>query len=198
MRYLSSFIIIAVFLITPLSLNYLGISNRAYNKNREIAVIKEPHQAFLLWQKNNLKGRILFHFDRKSNIQDFDKPLSDKNYIYYAVTNNNVRKVYHIVPEASWSDLEGSLAKRYNVARHGDYFRTTVNGTPIFIMRVKDIEKINEKVLVNIDGRVWDMQEISEIVSLMKNGTLNSDYVTVPEAFSDKILREMAPLYGKH
>ncbi len=158
-----------------------GTSRRVFLQTGLIQVLKEPKECIYAWRNAGVSGRVLFHIDRRLRAEyDPDDPILDNdNYMYTARSEAVVRKIYHIVPEESWTEVASNLSKLPNVAAAGPGFRYSLEGTPVFIMRAKDIVPMKEKVLIHINGDSWGGEGIEQIIGLLTDNVLSADFITI-------------------
>jgi hypothetical protein len=132
-----------------------------------------------VWQTNNVKGRILFHFARRNNARDDVAAVTAENYLYRAMHENRIRTLYHIIPEQSWQEVAATLAKRPLALREGNGFRLVIEGMPVHVMRIGDLRDVGEPVLVNIETKWWGEKEIAAIEDLLRRRVFPTDIVTI-------------------
>jgi hypothetical protein len=172
-------------------------------RNRRIAVsplyagVSMMADALKLWESQGMRGRVLVLFDRRLNADSTggaDLPASmlretAENYVYVAYRKNIVRKVYHVIPDASWSDVEHKLTGNPYVERRGGGFRLTIEGMPVHIQRLQGLPVIDEPVLLIINQDLWDNGVLRHVARLMKSGVLRSDIVLVAGRAPEEILQ---------
>lgn len=202
---IESLLIIAFFPAIVFSLNYYGSSHVKYLKTPQIKTIGQPYHAVNVWADNGLHGRILFLFDRHLNADPGDGKKNDMhsdkfkeeqitadNYIYYAIQQDFVRKIYHIIPDSSWPEVESVLTKYPLVALSDGIFRMiTGEAVPVYILRLRDIPKIKEKVIIQINGDFWDDSNMASIADLLGKNILNADLITVSGKISEDSLKRI-------
>lgn len=188
---LLAFLILFLFGAVLLFLSLYGVSGRVYARPPLIKSVSEPYHAYSIWNSAGVRGRLLILFDRRLNAKGKDTSLSPDNYIRLAINRNFLRKIYHIIPEQSWPRVKELLAGQSVFPSPEGIFKTDIEGTPLFIMRLKDITEIKETVLININADYWDEQDMEEIIKLFKDKVLRSDLVTlsgeVPMGLLEKI-----------
>jgi hypothetical protein len=162
-----------------------GVSKRVYLEHAEVIGLTRPLDVFNVWTERGVKGRALVLFDRKIHASQEETPLSDDNYIYMAIMNNSIRKIYHIVPDSSWGEVKNALSGIPSVTFSKGVFRTTIEGTPLFIMRVRGLPVLEERVLLHVNGDYWNNGDINDIFTLLKNNNIKADLVTLSGTVSD-------------
>jgi len=105
--------------------------------------------------------------------------VAKDNYIYLAARENMIRKIYHILPESAWEEAARNLVSGGYSPRPDGTFRIVAHGTPVIILRLRDIPRLKEEVLLHVNGGSWPDSQIAELAALLKNNTLKSDLITV-------------------
>jgi len=166
------------------SVFFLSLYGRAHVAKSEVdqfRAIAQPADAYYEWEKFKVHGRILILFARQLNAEESESDVSvtGDNYIYQAAKRNMIRKIYHIIPDGAWSEVERTLSQFPMVAHSKDTFRFDIaGGVPVLIMRIKDVPALKEKVLINIDGGCWSEKELNEISFELQRKDVESDLVT--------------------
>ena len=178
-------------LVSLMVLSLYGKSNRWYLKKPDLQVSGSPHLAFFTWRDNGVKGRVLFLFDRSIGISPMEDTLTPNNYIYKAMHFNLLRKVYQVVPDQSWEEVERALRNNpYAISADG-VFRIPVEGVSVYVMRLRDVGIIKEKVLVTINADAWPASDLSSIADLLADRKIESDLVTIAGNPSQDILQKI-------
>lgn len=173
-------LILVTFAVTLVALSFYGPSRRHYLQGeRRVMQVTAPQQALEVWRESGAKGRILFHFARRNNAKADVPGITGENYIYRAMHENMIRSLYHVIPEASWPEVAATLAGRPQATREREGYRLVIEGMPVHVLRLRDIVRPEEKVLVNIEGEWWGKQEIAAIDDLLRRGVLAADLVTI-------------------
>lgn len=178
-------------LLTLLFLDIYSGHGRIYLKNRFVEAVKAPQDCLNLWENKGLRGRVLFLFDRHLNAEDGIVGLKEDTYVDIAVKRNVIRKIYHIVPDNAWNDVQAALSVYPLVRRVHGYFRFfLLDGTTVFVMKIGDITQIDESVLLHVNGSYWSREQLSEIAGLVKKNVLSSDFITLTGDVSIDIVNE--------
>lgn len=173
-------LIIAAFAATLVAVAVYGPAQRRYlSGGQRVTRVDLPQQALDVWRESGVKGRILFHFARRNNARDDVAGITTENYIYHAMQENRIRRLYHIIPDGSWPEVAAALSSRPQASRIGDGFRLVIEGMPVHVLRLRDVTPAVESVLVNIEGEWWGAQEFATIDDLLHRGVLASDLVTI-------------------
>ncbi len=172
-------LIIAAFAATLVAVAVYGPAQRHYLHGQRVTRVDLPQQALDVWRENGVKGRILFHFARRNNARDDVAGITAENYIYHAMRENRIRRLYHIIPDGSWPEVAAALNSRPQVSRIGNGFRLVIEGMPVHVLRLRDVTPPGENVLVNIEGEWWGARDFAAIDDLLRRGVLASDLVTV-------------------
>lgn len=159
--------------------------------------------AYDVWAGNGVRGRTLLQVGRRLSSNDTkETTLSEDNYVYLAIQSGIVRKVYHAVPSALWPKVQGRLSSEAGFRRSGDVFRTATEGAPLDVLKINDIPRLKERVLVNIQGDTLTGDDIVFLLDLLSSGRLGSDLVTVsgtlPDDAPDDAIERLSALYEKN
>lgn len=175
-----------------LAMFFYGRTGRVYSATPEARTVAAPQDALKVWEERGIRGRILFLFDRNLNADRTVSAPSAENYVYLAIRNNMVRRIYHVIPDGSWEEVERTLDSYPLVSRHKGVYRTFFeDGSSLLIMRLRDVPAVKEKALVHINADYWDMDGLKEIAGLLKKGVLRGDVVTVSGAPPAEGLKEI-------
>ena len=181
---------------------FFGATGRVFLRSPETAQIAEPYQAYDTWRARGVTGRILVLFDKSPAADPIEYNSVEKpgksNYVSYAVKDNIVRQVYHVVTDEAWEHVKANLSGRDDayVTDNGVRLRH-INGTALYIVRLRDLPKIGEKVLVLINGEYWDGNGSEGILELLKTGRITSDLVLIAGGAPAEFVRELQG-YGKN
>lgn len=173
---------------------FYGVSKRIYLEPAEVIRLMNPTSSVTVWNEKGVKGRTLVLFDRKIHASMEETTLTDENFIYRAIMNNIVRKIYHIVPDSSWPEVKYTLINNPSVTYSQGIFKTTIEGTPLFVLRVREVPTLKERVLLHLNGDYWDNGDIHTITTLLKNNQLNTDLVTLSGRVSNSTVEEFKKL----
>jgi hypothetical protein len=169
-------------------LSLIGLKGRTVLGGRQIIVLSEPYRVVTTWEKEGVRGRVLVHFDRQIHAGSIEGGVSNENYVYQAAEMNLIRKIYHIVPDASWPEVRDTLSRMPGVSNRGELFRLTLEGTPIIVSPLQHLPVISEKALINISGG-WNEDDLRQMASLLGSGTLNADIITVSGPDTDRVMQ---------
>lgn len=185
--------IIGFFLMLTIVLSVHGESQRVLATRPCAVSLDRPGDAYLAWKDRRLHGRTLYLFDRHINADILPPSINvvpnDENYITAAIKAGIVRRIFHVIPDISWSEVERNM-ESFPAARHFDGMHrlTGHEGVPIVIMRLRDIRKITEPILISINGEYWTDSEQNFIISLIETGLLKSDMITLWAALPDSLV----------
>lgn len=125
-----------------------------------------------------------------------DYIVTRDNYIYLSIYQKIIRKIYHIVPDEAWPEVEQTLLGYPFVEHAGGVFRMTIDeGVPVVIMRLKDIIDVREQALLSINGDYWNAVQIERIIDHLKKNTLRSDLVTLSGYLSEESVEMIKRYY---
>jgi len=179
-RLIISNVLIILFLLSGMAFLYFyGLSGRVYLDKALVKRVERPESSYFLWRESGIKGRVLFLFDRHIHDVATGEEVNEWNYIYKAMRNNFVRKVYHVVPDSAWNDVSAVLGKSERAERVGDGFRFVIEGMPVMVMRIKDVTAVGEKVLIDVNADWWGGDDLIKVAQLVKDRALQSDLITV-------------------
>jgi hypothetical protein len=179
-----------------LFLFFYGTTARVFLEKPVAQVVAEPFQAFEVWEREGVKGRILLLFDRRLNADTEGRVLSRNNYIYWAIGKNMVRKIYHVIPDSSWGEVEAALTGRDDVVPVKEGFRTNIEGAPLHILRIKHIPRIEERVLILINGDYWSESDILSMINMIQTSRICSDSMVISGKFSGNSFQQITALYA--
>lgn len=105
--------------------------------------------------------------------------ISDENFVFAAIKKGYIRRIYHIIPDSAWPDVERNLmafpAAHFS---RGMYRLPIEEGVPVDIMRLGDIRPEREPVLMTVNGNSWNDEEVTHIAELLRRSVLHSDLLT--------------------
>lgn len=154
------------------SLRLLRIT-RGYNKSFDSLMYNEQRNIVLL-------NKLLLQASFPRYINTVRTPANETTYVRSAIRDGIVRKIIHVLSERSWEEVCNNLEELPSVEPSGAGFHVvTFGGTPVYIMRLKDLPPLSEKALVNIDNNYWSPNERESIYELLRNGTISADYLLV-------------------
>lgn len=173
-----------------------GVSNRVFLKSRGLRVMDNPSSAVAVWTESGVHGRTLILFDKKLNARHDASSLTDTNYNFVAIRRNIVRKIYHVIPDSLFPQVEETIKMKKNVGSSQGVYRMTIEGAPLFVMRMKDIPPdIGEEALVQVNGDSWDEGEMLQIAELIERGLIKSDLLTLSGAIPDAAMSRLRHVY---
>jgi hypothetical protein len=154
--------VIVLLFAAVLGIAYLhGPSSRSFAvRPLGTIVVDAPSQAVELWQKNRLKGRVLFLFDSYPHMNGYAyynnrKPtITTYNFVEYSIFQNVVRSIYFIVPDQEWGNLKEqpelkTIRSVYGL-RQGEYM-LNLNGVPVIATTLSSLPHLSEFPLVYIN-----------------------------------------------
>lgn len=175
--------IAALLPLTLLMLSHAGRKGRVILPERKVSSVPALHEAARVWKKQGVRGRTLLLLDRRLNAHRPEpsmQPDEPEAYLYRAVMNTTVRKIYHIIPAAAWAEVSSVLENNPFVTHVDGGFRTaTDDGIPVYIMQLVKARWPEESVLVNLNLDVWSSDEAGEILRLVDSGEIRCDLMVV-------------------
>lgn len=186
--------IILLFALILFFFMFYGTTKRIYLEPPEVVWLVNPVNSVNVWVEKGVKGRVLVLFDRKIHASQDETTLNEHNFIYRAIMNNTIRKIYHIVPDSSWKEVENTLTGSPLVTFSEGVFRTTIEGAPLSIMRAGNLPALKEKVLLHMNGDFWDNGDINDITALLKNNSIRADLITLSGTVSEGAIEDFKSL----
>jgi tetratricopeptide (TPR) repeat protein len=139
--------------------------------SKNIYLIENHNEAYDIWEKNNIRNKILIHVDAHIDFEinhliAFDKKfININNYIFPAVYKGIVNEIYWIIPGFNRISLpETFLLKRIlrkisltdyktqnNILSDGKIISMNVFGVKLNICHINFLPKIAKKCLLDID-----------------------------------------------
>jgi hypothetical protein len=137
---------------------------------------ESAEQLLPAWRSAGVHGRVLVHFARDNGMSPDAGPLSPANQLYRAVQEGVIRRIYHVIPDHAWAEVEATLRGR-DVAYAGGAFRLDVAGAPLLVLDRTRLPALREPALVTIDTDAWSQVALSSIRGRIRSGDLESDLV---------------------
>src|SRR5574337_567883 len=179
--------------------SFFGPSHRVYSGMNRQFIIPEPFAAYRVWADSGVRGRVLVLLDRKLNADANIEGLTPANYVYHAVRNDFVRKVYHIVPDNAWPEVERALTQRGYFIRTNSGFRFAIDGASVSITTLSGLPALNEPVMININGDYLKTQnDIRALCGVLRERRVRYDILTASGPSSQGILEELKARSEEH
>lgn len=184
-----------------IGLSIHAAQNRIFLDRPEVLTVQQPHDALRIWTEKGVRGRILVIFDRRFNIT-YPGSVSPAttpdmldvpgNYVYLATARNIVRSIYHVVPDAAWPEVQEALRTSPVVDGDGARYRMAVfDGIALHIMRLQDLPALDERILLLINGTLWDEKGVAEIAAVLGGKRIASDLVILAGPGTDNSRRKL-------
>lgn len=172
---------------TIISLSYYAKSRRVISKNVIVECVPSMSAAYDEWLKMEYHGRTLLYCDRYLNVnaptpysKQLTNSISDNSYIYSAMQSNVVRKIYHVIPDASWPEVERNLLEYPTVTKSGGVYHMAIfDGCPLYIVSASKIPKIKEIMLMQVNSDIWNDTEFNALLDTLRGKALRFDYISV-------------------
>jgi hypothetical protein len=133
-----------------------------------------PSQILPRWRAAGVRGRVLVHFARDNGMSADPGPLSPENQIYRALQEGIIRRVYHVIPDQAWSEVEATLRGR-GVEYARGAFVLDVAGAPLRVLERTHLPALGEPALVTIDADAWSNEALASIAERLRGGGVESD-----------------------
>jgi len=130
---------------------------------------------YRLWEQEQIKGRILYLFDRRAFRSDKGTVPTNDNYLDLAVKKGIARHVFHIVPAAAWAEVQKNLRGDARFSFTDGVFVLPMEEGRLYVTTIERITATPEKVLVVVNREVWSAGELAQISRLMDEGIIKSD-----------------------
>lgn len=117
----------------------------------------------------------------------YESVLSDENFLWVAVEAGIARKVYHIIPERTLSErMEVARELRvFNVKQgepwqvQGNIIKGHYRHTPRYVLTLKDLKEINEKVVLAFHPSYFEFDETpEEVYNILKKQKIQADSIS--------------------
>lgn len=200
--------------------NLLGIYSRDYLQNREInftdknspklngrvVITFSRYLHFLARHESEfLNLRKGFPVQTINMLKAYESILSEENFLWFAVEDGTARKVYHIIPEKTLPE-KIEVAKEitlYNVKEgepwniRGRIIKGHYRHTPRYVLTLRDLSKIKEKVILIFHPSYFEFDEKPEEVYYhLKTRDIQADFISfyIPDGYindeaKEKLLR---------
>lgn len=147
-----------------------GRAGRILSPSPVIERCDGPEAALDVLRSSGVRGRVLAHFARDIAVQqdpgwDQRAPLSARNYVRRAVEAGYVRRIVHVLSERDWADAERNLRALPGASAAGPAFRVPWEGTPIDVVRLRDLPDLGEPLVADVDSDHWTPEELELIAA---------------------------------
>jgi hypothetical protein len=159
-----------------------GINNRIYVAGKSTHKIHTPEEAYVIWQKEKVRGRTLILFDSYPHNMGYYSyngapRLLQSNLIEYSIFQNIIRRIYFIVPEAEWNEFRNQkfirpIREATDVIK-GLYLYNQ-SGIPIIAVTPSSLPQLEETTLVYINNRVFASDQA---LALLAQKKISSDII---------------------
>lgn len=171
---------IIVLFISVVAYTYLyGPWQRSFNaQSPQVLKAESTEQIARILDSAGVKGRIAICFTRYLNA------LESKESKGFTVTESSMekgifRRVYHIAPDRAWPEISDSLSKRNGIRPISEGFIGIFDYGRVYIMPLSRFSQSTEKALIIVEPKVWTEDELKQIVSKLKSGSISSDLVII-------------------
>lgn len=160
---------------------FYGSLRRGYATRQIKQHVSSNVEIFRLWERENIKGRTLYLFDRHFNATLAEKTVTDENYLDLSLRRGMVRQVYHIVPKSAWQEVRDKLTTN-DIFKFSDgvFFMPMTEGR-LYVTTLDNIKPDQEIVLTVINRDIWSTDEMGVITGLLDRRILRSDLIAILE-----------------
>lgn len=147
-----------------------GRAGRILSPSPVIERCDGPEAVLDVLRSSGVRGRVLAHFARDIAVQqdpgwEQRAPLSARNYVRRAVEAGYVRRIVHVLSEREWPSAEQNLRRLPVATASGSGFQVAWEGTPIDVVRLRDLPALAEPYVADVDADQWTPEELELIAS---------------------------------
>ncbi len=146
--FIKSGIIVLLFVVTLLFCMLYGPLNRNYALPPAMRNVENNVDIFKAWEKEEVKGRILFLFDRHNHISPEVAAVSNDNYVSIALRKGIIREVHHIIPVSAWQEVRNKLLNTREFTYKDGVFIMPMAGGRLYVTTIDNIRSNKEKALL--------------------------------------------------
>ena len=170
-------IIVFFFSVVAFS-SFYGPSRRTFASPPKVLSADTSDQITKAWESSGVKGRVAICFTRYLNALE-SKESKEPLITELALDHGIVRKVFHVVPENAWPEVQKALSKRDDMRQTPECFIGIFNNGRVYISPLSKLPPIDEKALLIVEPKVWSQEELTQIGDKLKTGRLSSDLLIV-------------------
>jgi hypothetical protein len=187
---------IIVFFFSAVASTFLyGPAQRSFNARPQVILVESTEQIAQAWETTGVKGRVAICFTRYLNALE-GKESKGLEVTERSMEKGITRRVFHILPDSSWPEVSATLLKRSGIRPTPAGFIGIFDNGRVYIMPLSRFLTMREKALVIVEPKVWTQDELKQIASMLKSGSISSDLLVVirgteadAELFSQAIAR---------
>ena len=209
-RVLLALLLVLMLAVTVISLDRYGRSVRTYkpvsaaNDARFAPVfVDRPMEAYRLWKKQGMRGRIVVSFSRWLNFvesgkeadkgsrkgivrsRDDESSLTDMNFMFVAMKTAIAREIIHVVPESVYYDKAKYVRDLKGVTAGKNEIVSNYQGASRTITMVEFIRPVTEPVLLYINASYFRDYEPEYLVELIRKADLIADSMILCNSTDD-------------
>jgi hypothetical protein len=139
--------------------------------------LDRAEDAVAQWRRAAVRGRTLVLAARHVAMSDEAGPPGPGNFVYAAVREGLVRRVFHAIPAADWAEVERNLSSAPGAAREGAGFRVVFEGVPVVVAPVDRLPALGEPVLLDLEVDRFAPAEVAALLGRVARGDPASDVV---------------------
>jgi hypothetical protein len=129
-------------------------------------------------ERYGIKGRTAICFTRYLNAQE-DKDSKSLKVIEQSMNHGIVRKVFHILPDGAWPEIQAVLSKWVNMKAVPEGFIGVFDDGRVYIRPLSRFSGVAEKALIIVEPKIWTVDELNLIAARLKSGSMSSDLLLV-------------------
>lgn len=158
-----------------------GRSGRVLARAPTVERCDAPESVVEVLRASGVRGRVLAHFARAIAVHPDPgggppAPLSERNFVRRAVEGGYVRRVVHVLSERDWAAAARNLGERPGASAAGPGFRVPWEGTPVDVVRLRDLPDLGEPLVADVDANHWTPEEL-ELIAARLAGPHRADVV---------------------
>jgi|GEM_PF-3206084 len=170
-------VLLAGILVLPLG---YGPLTRVFVSPPRCEVAGSSADIFRFWKSIGVKGRVAVVFTRRLNGEVAGKEAeSPAKYVEDALQQGMVRTVYHVVPDAAWSEVSEKISRMPGVRPIESGFAILFGAGRVHVFPLSQFMPIQEKALVVVAPAEWTTDEYGVIVNLIKQQRVSADLLAV-------------------
>ncbi len=178
-RYLNSICILVISLTVVIFFHQYGKYCRIFIHPYRIVQVASTTELYNLFESSGVRGRILIILSRKYILGEHEYVSPAVKEIERAVQHGIVRKIYNIIPDDSWPEINWNLSLVSNYWKTASGFAGAFEDWRVNVVPYSRFIPPEEKSLVVVDPQVFTTKEYEQIALRIKNGNLNADIIAI-------------------
>ncbi len=155
-----------------------GPSQRSFNAQPQVLLVESTEQIARAFESAGVKGRMAICFTRYLNAVE-GKEAKSLKVTEESMKKGVIRRVFHVTPDSAWPEVSAALAKRNGIRPTSEGFIGIFDNGRVYIMPLSRFSQVTEKALIIVEPKVWSEDELKQIASKLKSGSISSDLVVI-------------------